>query len=171
MGEQPTFAEQIKLHKNPQVKSKRKSEESQLPFKSKGCNEIQGFRGNCDSLGKLGMCPSLAEPVSSGFPRSNFQNVSRETLQATSRRRIKSFSVQQFFKNAAEVWASSPHLRSKSRLYHKIKQKSKKQSKESQLPSKSEGCNERTRFQGQLRFPRQAGDVPQPCRTGFGWFS
>ena len=30
----------------------------------------------------------------------------------TSRRQIKSFSVQQFFKNAAEVWASSPHLRS-----------------------------------------------------------
>ena len=26
----------------------------------------------------------------------------------------ESFSVQQFFKNAAEVWASSPHLRSKS---------------------------------------------------------
>ena len=26
---------------------------------------------------------------------------------------LKSFSVQQFFKNAAEVWASSPHLRSK----------------------------------------------------------
>ena len=25
----------------------------------------------------------------------------------------KSFSVLQFFKNAAEVWASSPHLRSK----------------------------------------------------------
>ena len=31
----------------------------------------------------------------------------------TSRRQTKSFSVQQFFKNAAEVWASSPHLRSK----------------------------------------------------------
>jgi len=27
----------------------------------------------------------------------------------------KSFSVQQFYKNAAEVWASSPHLRSKFR--------------------------------------------------------
>ena len=27
---------------------------------------------------------------------------------------LKSFSVQQFYKNAAEVWASSPHLRSKS---------------------------------------------------------
>ena len=26
----------------------------------------------------------------------------------------ESFSVQQFFKNAGEVWASSPHLRSKS---------------------------------------------------------
>ena len=34
-------------------------------------------------------------------------------LQTTSRRQLKSFSVQQFFKNAAEVWASSPHLRSK----------------------------------------------------------
>ena len=42
-------------------------------LKSKGCNEIQGFRGNCDSQGKLGMCPSLAEPVSGGFPRSNFE--------------------------------------------------------------------------------------------------
>ena len=29
----------------------------------------QGFRGNCDSQGKLGMCPSLAEPHASGFPR------------------------------------------------------------------------------------------------------
>ena len=29
----------------------------------------QGFRGNCDSKGKLGMCPSLAEPDSGGFPR------------------------------------------------------------------------------------------------------
>ena len=27
--------------------------------------------------------------------------------------KLKSFSMQQFFKNAAEVWASSPHLRSK----------------------------------------------------------
>ena len=41
---------------------------------------LQGFRGNCDSQGKLGMCPSLAEPDSSGFPRNGFQNVSRETF-------------------------------------------------------------------------------------------
>ncbi len=30
---------------------------------------LQGFRGNCDSQGKLGMCPSLAEPDSCGFSR------------------------------------------------------------------------------------------------------
>ncbi len=52
--------------------------ESQLPSKSGGCNEIQDFRGNCGSQGKLGMCPSLAEPDSGGFPRSN---VSHETMQ------------------------------------------------------------------------------------------
>jgi len=33
---------------------------------------------------------------------------------------LKSFSVQQFFKNAAEVWASSPHLRSKSKLHNQM---------------------------------------------------
>ena len=59
----------LKLHRETKQKSKRKSEESQLPLKSKGCNEIQGFRGNCDSQGKLGMCPSLAEPDSGGIPR------------------------------------------------------------------------------------------------------
>ena len=52
--------------------------ESQLPSKSGGCNEIQDFRGNCGSQGKLGMYPSLAEPDSGGFPRSN---VSHETMQ------------------------------------------------------------------------------------------
>ena len=31
--------------------------------------KIQDFRGNCDSKGKLGMCPSLAEPDSGGIPR------------------------------------------------------------------------------------------------------
>ena len=29
----------------------------------------QGFRGTCDSQGKLGMCSSLAEPDSGGIPR------------------------------------------------------------------------------------------------------
>ena len=31
---------------------------------------IQGFRGNCDFQGKLGMYPSLAEPYAIGFSRS-----------------------------------------------------------------------------------------------------
>ena len=70
MGEQPTFAKQItELHNETQQKSKRESEKSQLPLKSEGCNERQGFRGNCDSQGKLGMCPSLAESDSGGIPR------------------------------------------------------------------------------------------------------
>ena len=34
----------------------------------------QGFRGNCDSQGKLGMCPSLAEPDSDGFPKRSVSN-------------------------------------------------------------------------------------------------
>ena len=69
----PHLRSKSKLHRETKQKSKKQSEESQLPLKSKGCNEIQGFRGNCDSKGKLGMCPSLAEPVSDGFSRSNFE--------------------------------------------------------------------------------------------------
>ena len=99
MGEQPTFAKQIKLYHERKQKPKRESEESQLPSKSEGCNESQGFRGNCDSQGKLGMCPSLAESLAVGFSRNH---VSRETmyknklflehwLQILSRRQIKVF--------------------------------------------------------------------------------
>ena len=39
----------------------------------------QGFRGNCDSQGKLGMCPSLAEPDLGGISKSNSRRVSHET--------------------------------------------------------------------------------------------
>ena len=44
----------------------------------------------------------------------------RELFSVTSRRQLKSFLVQQFYKNAAEVWASSPHLRSKSKLHNQM---------------------------------------------------
>ena len=76
MGEQPTFAKQItELHNETQQKSKTESEEPQLPLKSGGCNKIQGFRGNRGSQGKLGMCPSLAEPDSGDFSKNhNFQS-------------------------------------------------------------------------------------------------
>ena len=65
----PHLRSKLKLHNERKQKSKRESEESQLPLKLKGCNERQGFRGNCDSQGKLGMCPSLAESDSGGIPR------------------------------------------------------------------------------------------------------
>ena len=81
-------------------------------------------------------------------------------LQTTSRRQLKSFSVQQFFKNAAEVWASSPHLRSKSKLHHEIKQTSKKQSEESQLLLKSKGRNEIQDFRGNCDSQASWGCAP-----------
>ena len=49
VGEQPTFAEQMKLYNQKEQKSKSKSEESQLPLKLEGSNDGKGFRGNCDS--------------------------------------------------------------------------------------------------------------------------
>ena len=82
----------------------------------------------------------------------------------------KSFLIQQFFKNAGEVWGSSPHLRSKSDFQIKLQQKSRRKSKESQLPFQSRGCNENTRFQGQLRFPGKLGMCPslaEPYASGF----
>jgi len=91
-------------------------------------------------------------------------------LLGASRRQIKSFSVQQFFKNAAEVWASSPHLRSKSKLHHEIKQKSKRELKESQLPSKSEGCNKSQGFRGNCDSQGKQGMCPslaEPDAIGF----
>ena len=73
---------------------------------------------------------------------------------------MKSFSVQQFFKNASEVWASSPHLRSKSKLHHEIKQTSKNQSEESQLLLKSKGCNEIQGFRGNCDSQASWGCAP-----------
>ena len=91
----PHLRSKLKLHNERKQKSKRESEESQLPLKLKGCNERQGFRGNCDSQGKLGMCPSLAEPDSRGFSKKDVSNYEPQAN--------KSFLIQQFFKNAGEV--------------------------------------------------------------------
>ena len=106
-----------------QQKSKRELEESQLPSKQKVEMMEQGFRGNCDSQASWGCAPALLNriwvvslrAVHAVFHMKHDTNkkASPCRLQATSRRQRKSFSVQQFFKNAAEVWASSPHLRSK----------------------------------------------------------
>ena len=83
-----------------------------------------------------------------------------ERRKAAGKHRKESFSVQQFFKNAAEVWASSPHLRSKSKLHRETKQKSKRKSEESQLPLKSKGCNEIQGFRGNCDSQASWGCAP-----------
>ncbi|MEE1536581.1 MAG: hypothetical protein UGF38_04530, partial [Ruminococcus sp.] len=77
VGEQPTFAEQMKLYRNLQVKSKKESEESQLPLKSEGCNEGQGFRGNCDSQASWGCAPALPNRIREVSLRKMFPITSR----------------------------------------------------------------------------------------------
>ena len=72
----------------------------------------------------------------------------------------KSFLIQQFFKNVGEVWASSPHLRSKLKLHNERKQKSKRESEESQLPLKLKGCNERQGFRGNCDSQASWGCAP-----------
>ena len=74
--------------------------------------------------------------------------------------KIKSFLIQQFFKNVGEVWASSPHLRSKLKLHNERKQKSKRESEESQLPLKLKGCNERYGFRGNCDSQASWGCAP-----------
>ena len=74
--------------------------------------------------------------------------------------KIKSFLIQQFFKNVGEVWASSPHLRSKLKLHNERKQKSKRESEESQLPLKLKGCNERQGFRGNCDSQASWGCAP-----------
>ena len=82
----------------------------------------------------------------------------------------KKFFGAAVFQKCCRGVGEQPTFAKQMKLYSEMKQKSKRESKESQLPLKLSGCKKGTRFQGQLRFPRQAGDVPQPCRTGFGWF-
>ena len=70
------------------------------------------------SQASWGCAPALPNRIQMVFLEA-VQNVSCETLHqncmtaSNEPQATKSFSVQQFFKNAAEVWASSPHLRSK----------------------------------------------------------
>ena len=52
-----------------------------------------------------GCAPALPNRIRVVFLEASFPIMSR--------RQTKSFLIQQFFKNVGEVWASSPHLRSK----------------------------------------------------------
>ncbi len=105
-----------------------------------------------------------AEPYAIGFPKSNFR-----TFHINHCIKLKSFSVQQFFKNAAEVWASSPHLRSKSNCTMK-RNKNLRENRKNRNCLQNQKVVMRDSVSGAIAIPRQAGDVPQPCRTGFEWF-
>ena len=87
----------------------------------------QGFRGNCDSQGKLGMCPSLAEPDSDGFPRNE---VSNHKPQANK----KFFAPTIFQKCWRGVGEQPTFAKQITKLHNEMQQKSKRESKESQLP-------------------------------------
>ena len=98
-----------------------------------------------------------AEPYTIGFPKSNFR-----TFHINHCIKLKSFSVQQFFKNAAEVWASSPHLRSKSNCTMK-RNKNLRESRKNRNCLQNQKVVMRDSVSGAIAIPRQAGDVPQPC--------
>ncbi len=109
------------------------------------------------------MCPSLAEPDCGGFPK---RIVFSYKPQAT-----KKFFGAAILQKCCRGVGEQPTFAEQMKLHNEKEQKSKSKSEESQLPLKSEGCKYGKRFQGQLRFPRQAGDVPQSCRTGLWRFS
>ena len=98
-----------------------------------------------------------AEPYTIGFPKSNFR-----TFHINHCIKLKSFSVQQFFKNAAEVWASSPHLRSKSNCTMK-RNKNLRENRKNRNCLQNQKVVMRDSVSGAIAIPRQAGDVPQPC--------
>ena len=60
------------------------------------------------------MCPSLAELDSGGFPR-------------ISRRQLKSFLIQQFFKNVGEVQGKQPMFAKQMKLHNETQQKSRRE--------------------------------------------
>jgi hypothetical protein len=62
--------------------------------------------------------------------------------------------LQQFFKNAGEVWASSPHLRSKSKLHHEIKQKSKSKSQRIAIAFRNKKVVVRHKVSGAIAIPQ-----------------
>ena len=84
---------------------------------------IQGFRGNCDSQASWGCAPALPNRIqgisleescplsadSEAILPNRIQVVFLEVrFPIPSRRQLKSFLIQQFFKNAGEVQGEEP---------------------------------------------------------------
>ena len=80
---------------------------------------IQGFRGNCDFQGKLGMCPSLAELDSRGFPR---RSVSNHKPQAT-----KKFFGAAILQKCCRGVGEQPTFAKQMKLYNEMEQKSRRE--------------------------------------------
>ena len=108
---------------------------------------IQGFRGNCDSQASWGCAPALPNRIQVIFLR-----------QAAGEQKV--FRCSSFSKMLPRRGRAAHICEANQTLQVKLQQKSKRESEESQLPSKSGGCNKRTRFQGQLRFPGKLGMCP-----------
>ena len=102
------------------------------------------FRGNCDSQGKLGMCPSLAKPDWGGFPK---RSVSNHKPQAT-----KKFFGAAILQKCCRGVGEQPTFAKQMKLHNQMQQKSKSKSEESQLPLKLEGSNGGKGFRGNCDF-------------------
>ena len=80
---------------------------------------IQGFSGNCDFQGKLGMCPSLAEPDSRGFSKRSFQ---KNEPQAT-KKLFGAAILQKCCRGVGE----QPTFAKQMKLYNEMKRKSRRE--------------------------------------------
>ena len=118
-----------------QQKSKRESEKSQLPLKSEGCNERQGFRGNCDSQASWGYAPALPTRTQLVFLRVSFQK--------TSRRQIKVFRCSSFSKMLPRCGRAAHICEANENCMRNYNKNLGENRKESQLPLKLRGCNKR----------------------------
>ena len=109
VGEQPTFAKQIQfcnLFFLLQLHSLKLANSQFDCLCETSCKFGQGN----GAIAARWQAKAGVEPPFAGCGRS----VSLEaSFPSNKPQATESFSVQQFFKNAAEVWASSPHLRSK----------------------------------------------------------
>ena len=82
---------------------------------------IQGFRGNCDFQGKLGMCPSLAEPDSRGFSKSSVSNYEPQAN--------KKFFDPAIFQKCWRGVGEQPTFAEQIKLHKKSQQKLKRESR------------------------------------------
>ena len=109
MGEQPTFAKQIRFCNKFPLQQLHFLKLSNSQFDCLCETSCKFGQGN-EAIAARWQAKAGVEPPFAGCGRS----VSLEaSFPSNKRQATESFSVQQFFKNAAEVWASSPHLRSK----------------------------------------------------------